>query len=275
MIKRLLLSGFLLFILCFLAYADASAQDTAKKAEPVIKAPDLRTHEIKAPENTVLIPSTPPKAKPHYHKVSPTPTNPAANPATNTAVNPATLVNKDSANQSVLTDSNQPIIKTLHGQYLFLLSKIYHYQQPFAGALWKSVNDTLRNYKGQIKILQAKLTAQSKLTDSVKTGAEAKIEELSRPSEKENSISLFGIMMSKASYNLLMFGLVFGLAIALAVVILTTAKYKYEAKHRTELYDDIDEEFRAYKVKANEKEKKLARELQTERNKLDELLGRG
>jgi hypothetical protein len=41
------------------------------------------------------------------------------------------------------------------------------------------------------------------------------------------------------------------------------------------LYNELDEEYKAYKVKSNEKEKKLARELQTERNKLDELLGRG
>ena len=72
-----------------------------------------------------------------------------------------------------------------------------------------------------------------------------------------------------------MFSLVIGLAIAFTVVVLTTAKHKYEAKHRTELYEEIEEEFKTYKAKANEKELRLARELQTERNKLDELLGRG
>ena len=72
-----------------------------------------------------------------------------------------------------------------------------------------------------------------------------------------------------------MVGLVIGLAIALAIVIGTTAKHKYEARHRTELYEEIEEEFKTYKAKATEKELKLARELQTERNKLDELLGRG
>ena len=65
------------------------------------------------------------------------------------------------------------------------------------------------------------------------------------------------------------------LALALVIVIATTAKNKHEAKYRTELYDELDEEFKAFKAKANEKELKLARELQTERNKLDELLGRG
>jgi len=86
---------------------------------------------------------------------------------------------------------------------------------------------------------------------------------------------MFGIVLTKSTYNLVMFGLVIVLAIALTVVILTTAKHKYEAKHRTELYEEIEEEYKNYKAKANEKELRLARELQTERNKLDELLGRG
>ena len=42
----------------------------------------------------------------------------------------------------------------------------------------------------------------------------------------------------------------------------------------TKLYSELEDEFKAYKTKAIDKEKKLARELQTERNKLDELLGR-
>ncbi len=81
--------------------------------------------------------------------------------------------------------------------------------------------------------------------------------------------------MTKGSYNMIMLSLIAGLTVALVIVILTTAKHKHEAKHRTELYEEIEEDYRNFKIKANEKEKKLARELQTERNKLDELLGRG
>jgi hypothetical protein len=72
-----------------------------------------------------------------------------------------------------------------------------------------------------------------------------------------------------------MWGLVIGCGAVLAIVIITSAKYRHDAHYRIKLYDELSEEFHAYKAKANEKEKKLARELQTERNKLDELLGRG
>ena len=47
------------------------------------------------------------------------------------------------------------------------------------------------------------------------------------------------------------------------------------AKYRTELYDEISNEYQSYKSRTNEKEKKLARELQDERNKLEEYKTRG
>jgi len=84
-----------------------------------------------------------------------------------------------------------------------------------------------------------------------------------------------GISLSKGVYNLLMWGLVIILAIAVVVVIAKTGSYKHEAAYRTGLYSELEEEFKTYKTKANDKEKKLARELQTERNKVDELMGRG
>ena len=142
-------------------------------------------------------------------------------------------------------------------------------------ALWKNVNDSLNRERGQIKDLKAKLAVSTKVVDSLKTDISSKDQSLSQSTSKIDNISMFGIDMQKSTYNLVMFGLVIGLAAALTIVVLTTAKYRHEAKHRTELYDEIEEEYKNYKAKANEKELRLARELQTERNKLDELLGRG
>jgi uncharacterized membrane-anchored protein YhcB (DUF1043 family) len=123
-----------------------------------------------------------------------------------------------------------------------------------------------------MKEMQAKMHTKDHSVDSLKTDMNAKEQALSG---KSDSISLLGIDMTKGTYNMIMLSLIAGLTAALVIVILTTAKHKHEAKHRTELYDEIEEDYRNFKIKANEKEKKLARELQTERNKLDELLGRG
>ena len=72
-----------------------------------------------------------------------------------------------------------------------------------------------------------------------------------------------------------MWGLVVFFGVIAFAVIARSAGYRREATYRTQLYTELEEEFKTFKTKANDKEKKLARELQTERNKLDDLLGRG
>jgi hypothetical protein len=268
--KRLLLPAFLLFFLfaCICLAAPANAQDSTKKAEPEVKAPETKAETPAA---------APAKAKPlyHYHRIYPAGTvkpNPAA-PATATAA-PATPVNKDTAAKPQI-DPAQLNAKSLNGQYQYLTSKLLNYQQPLVAALWKNVNDTLSHERGQLKDLQAKMAAQTKVADSLKTELAAKEQTASQSGQKSDVISLLGLSLAKSTYNLIMISLVVILAVALAIVVGTTAKHKYEAKHRTELYNEIEEEYKNYKSKANEKELKLARELQTERNKVDELLGRG
>jgi hypothetical protein len=201
-----------------------------------------------------------------------TPTKPApVKPATTT---PTTAAQK-AKDLRMQVDPAQMNDKTLAGQYQYLLTKSYHYQEPILGAFWKNFRDTLGVERRKVKELQAKLSAQTQTVSSLKADVTTKEQSLSETNAKVDNISVFGMMLPKSTYNLVMFGSVAGLALALIIVIATTAKYKHEARHRIELYEEIDEEYKSFKAKANEKEKKLARELQTERNKLDELLGRG
>jgi hypothetical protein len=270
MMKRLLFPGCLFFFLCvcLCITAPANAQDTTKKAEPEKK--------VEPEKKEVVQTATPPKAKPfyRYHRIHPVvPANATSAAAANAAHINDSIVKAN--NLKAQPDPAQLNDKSLNGQYQYLLTKTLPYQQPLISALWKNVTDTLTHERGKVKDLQAKLITENKAIDSLKAEASTKEQTPSESSAKADTISLFGLVMAKSTYNLVMFGLVIGLAAALTIVILTTAKYKYEAKHRTELYEEIEEEYKNYKSKANEKELKLARELQTERNKLDELLGRG
>lgn len=160
--------------------------------------------------------------------------------------------------------------KSLNGQYQAALAGMYHYQQPPVIALWKSFSDTLKVTKNSLKAVQGKLASQNKTIDSLKTD----INTLNEENAKIGGISFVGINMSKTSYNLIMWGLVLFFGLAAVIVILRSGSHSREAKYRIKLYSELEEEFKVYKTKANDKEKKLARELQTERNKLDELLGR-
>ncbi|MDP9081156.1 MAG: hypothetical protein M3O71_27380, partial [Bacteroidota bacterium] len=90
-----------------------------------------------------------------------------------------------------------------------------------------------------------------------------------------DEVNIAGITLSKTAYNLIVWGLVVLFGATAAIVIARSGSARHEAKYRTRLYEELEDDFKAYKAKANDKEKKLARELQTERNKVDELMGRG
>ena len=73
---------------------------------------------------------------------------------------------------------------------------------------------------------------------------------------------------------LYLWGALLLLAAALAYAILRMRSAVKEANYRIALYDQLFEELRENRTKANEREKKLARELQTARNRVEELTGR-
>ena len=170
----------------------------------------------------------------------------------------------------VYTETPVSTDKTLSGQYQYVLSKTYHYQQTMIAALWKNVNDTLNAEKKALKGVQPKLAAQGRTIDSLRNDVKL----LTEAQTHQDSIDFMGVEMSKTAYNMTMWGLVVVLAVGLILVILRTGGAGREAKYRTQLYDELNEEFTAFKAKSKDKELKMARELQTERNKVDELMGR-
>ncbi|MDN5284089.1 MAG: hypothetical protein JWR38_363 [Mucilaginibacter sp.] len=185
------------------------------------------------------------------------------------------VYNKYAQPKATAADSVLVKDKSLNGQYQYLLSKLFHYQQPLASALWKNMRDTLNTDRRKLAEVQAKLATQTKDISALKTDVTSKDQTLSESNAKRDEINLLGISFTKASYNLLMWGLVIAFGVIAAIVIARSGAHSREARYRIKLYEELDEEYKNYKSKANEKEKKLARELQTERNKLDELLGRG
>jgi hypothetical protein len=165
--------------------------------------------------------------------------------------------------------------KTLSGQYKYMLTKIYRYQDPFVAPLYKNMRDTINADRKKLQDAEAKLAAQTKTTADLKGAVTEKDKSLAESTARVNSVNLLGIYIDKSLYNLIMWGLVIVFGATAAVVIYRSGSFSREAKYRIDLYNELDEEFKTYKAKANEKEKKLARELQTERNKVDELMGRG
>ncbi|MEO8886590.1 MAG: hypothetical protein ABI367_11045 [Mucilaginibacter sp.] len=193
----------------------------------------------------------------------------AAKPVTNTTV--AAPIASAPPIATVPAVTAPPVDKSLNAQYQYLLTKVYNYQQPFVAALWKNVMDTLNTNRRKLKDVQATVTIQTKTITDLQADVASKEASLSA----SDTIDIAGVTLPKTTYNLIMWGLVIIFGAVAAVVIARSGSNKNEAAYRTQLYNELEEEFKTYKSKANEKEKKLARELQTERNKVDELMGRG
>ena len=227
------------------------------------------TNSLKKAKSTARAVTYNPYTKKYYYKK--TPATVAQTPGS--ANMPATATPIQQPVQQLVDSA--PVDKSLQGQYQYLLTKVYGHQQQLVSALFKNYSDTLSATRRQLKEAQATLASQTKIIDTLKAAATTKDQTLAQSKEQVDEVNILGISLTKATYNLIMWGLVIGFGAIAAIVISRSGSHTREAKYRIKLYEELEEEYKTYKTKANEKEKKLARELQTERNKLDELLGNG
>jgi hypothetical protein len=169
---------------------------------------------------------------------------------------------------------------SLKGQYESLLyrSKSYYGAKLIVPgrltAFYQNVADSIRKERAGNKNALLKIKQQAKTIDTLNSQIKGNESSLASSNAKLDEISFLGIPFSKSAYNTIVWSIIIVLALALAFVVIRSAKNISEAKYRSELYEEVSKEYQTFKVKANEKEKKLARELQDERNKLDELKNR-
>ncbi|MFA4866917.1 MAG: hypothetical protein WC623_01905 [Pedobacter sp.] len=190
------------------------------------------------------------------------------------------LILSFSAQGQTTSDSTKVIDPSLRGQYQLMLSKSktlngYKLINPARiSAFWKNVNDSLSTSRRHIANATKQIKQHENEIASLKKEISGNESSLASSNAKVNEISFLGISFTKSTYSTMVWSLIIGLAVALTIVIFRSAKHIHEAKYRSNLYEEIAQEYQAYKTKANDKEKKLARELQDERNKLDELRNR-
>ncbi len=158
---------------------------------------------------------------------------------------------------------------TLAGQYEAVVIKSGSYkiyknvQKTKIEQLWKNVNDSLQKEKQNAAESKAQL--QKGLAEIPLLQAE--IQKLKAADSALNKLK-------NVDYTTLLWGLVVLLGAGIVFVIYRSRSTVQEVKDQNEHYDELATEFRDYKSKAAEKERKLARELQDERNLVDELKAR-
>ena len=139
---------------------------------------------------------------------------------------------------------------------------------------WKNISDTLARERALKNEANARIQGIAQSVDQSKIELASVKKQLEESKASVNQINLLGMPLEKSTYTTVMWSIVALLAAALVFAIYRSNSSLKEARYRTELYNDLSEEFQKHKVSANEKEKKLARELQTERNMISEMKGR-
>lgn len=139
--------------------------------------------------------------------------------------------------------------------------------------LWKSVNDSLNSNKKQIAEARQRISELEKQIaasedDPGKTAAPEK------PSAPARHVEVLGMAVDMPTYNWVVWGTILLLALCLAGVLFSTTKNSFDSKQYKLQYEEVSAEYQNYKTKAKEKELKLARELQTERNTIEDLLAK-
>lgn len=158
---------------------------------------------------------------------------------------------------------------TLAGQYEAVVNKSGSYkiykniQKTKIEQLWKNVNDSLQKEK------QIAMESKAQLLKGNEELAllQAEIKSLKEASSPVNKLS-------NMSSSTLPWALIVLLGAGLAFVIIRSKSAMQEAKNQSERCEELAAEFRDYKIKVAEKERKLARELQDERNLVEELKAR-
>ena len=131
----------------------------------------------------------------------------------------------------------------------------------------KEIIDSVHILKTNISTKQGKITNQQKTITDLESKITLLNNDLSTSIDKENGISLFGMLLNKTTYNSIVWGIIIVLLTGLFFFIYRFNNSNVVTKETKELLTDVEQEFEQYKKKSLDKEQKLRRQLQDEINK--------
>ena len=133
--------------------------------------------------------------------------------------------------------------------------------------LKKNVLDSLQDAKKLILEKENLLKIERENIKKTKEILTKTKEDLEVSNLKENSISLFGIQLSKITYNLVLWSIIIISLLALIYFIYKFSRSNVLTKQAQNNLIEVEQEFELHRKKSIEREQKLRRQLQDEINK--------
>lgn len=138
-------------------------------------------------------------------------------------------------------------------------------------SFWKAVMDSVGIKQQSLSDANKLINVQEKEIASLRSVIQEKDAQLEEKEYAGTHITVMGIDFLKDSYILINVVIISLLLIAMAILIYKFKDNNRVARKKSNDYDRLDTEFENYKRNALEKQMKLRRDLQTARNRLDEI----
>jgi hypothetical protein len=178
--------------------------------------------------------------------------------------------------QDAGTETDQSISGTF--KYLYDNSETYNAYKVFRissmNALMSKVYDSLRFHKQLIAEGRLEIADLNKTIENLNLRMEELDLDLKETQRVANSISLFGLLISKVTYNIILWCIISGLVVLLVIAYGSHVRSLRLYTIARREFADLNEEFEEYRRTSQENKVKLGRELQTERNKVSDLKSR-
>lgn len=133
--------------------------------------------------------------------------------------------------------------------------------------LQSQTSNRIQELKDEIAAGKEAALSQKKKVAALKEEIETLEAQLQTVTAEKDAISFLGMPFSKDSYKTLMGAIIGALLVALLLFIYRFKKSNVHTQEARQNLAEIEKEFEAYRAKSLEKEQRLGRQLQDERNK--------
>jgi cytochrome c-type biogenesis protein CcmH/NrfF len=130
-----------------------------------------------------------------------------------------------------------------------------------------NIFDTIGTANKTIKDLSATITANTSEIESLNSKLQETTNKLNEVTEEKDSISFFGALISKGTYNFILWSIIFGLLLLLLFFIYRFRNSNFLTQQAKSALAELEEEYENHRRRALEREQKISRQLQDELNK--------
>lgn len=166
---------------------------------------------------------------------------------------------------------------SIQGQFETLIRKSTNYRQNGKryevvrllelNAIQKNILDSVATANQTIGELKSTIAENETSISSLNTKLDETSKNLSKITEEKDSMPFFGNLVSKSTYKLTVWSIIFGLLAFLVFFIFKFKNSNALTQQAKTALSDLEEEYEQHRRRALEREQKISRELHDERNK--------